>query len=98
MQPVEMTLDKIGKISYVTKTFHDYCILAASVCSTGFRGGDSGSGGFTEIILSLGGGDMRSSFEEEPTRLGIRFGGDAELRVAAQAFRFIAESLEKMAK
>jgi hypothetical protein len=83
----------------VAREFTDACILRAIVATTGYRGGDSGHGGRTEIVFEdVAGVDMVSShMAEDGTRVALVFGGDAELRVAIRAFRFVADALEKLA-
>jgi len=84
------------KENSATRTFYSACILRATVSTTGYRGGDSGHGGRTEIVFEdLGGTDIEATFNENPEkRLTIRLGGDAELDVIIDALRFSADALE----
>jgi len=82
----------------VAREFTDACILRATVGTTGYRGGDSGHGGRTEIVFEdVGGTDMELSRIGPDGSVTISFGGDAELRLAIRAFRFVADSLETLA-
>lgn len=72
-------------------------ILEAVAGTTGFRGGDSGNGCRTFIrIKDLGSTDIRikktDSYDEG---VEIILGGDSELNTIIDAFRFIADVLEK---
>jgi hypothetical protein len=87
------------ELTAVAREFTDACILRAVVATTGYRGGDSGHGGRTEIVFeNVAGVDMEASHvAPDGSRISLLFGGDAELRVAIRAFRFVADSLEKLA-
>ncbi|MBA7541805.1 hypothetical protein ES705_34121 [subsurface metagenome] len=85
------------------KEFTSCCILKASAGTTGYRGGDTGHGGRTQIELEdLGGTDI--SFEidkgegESKKRLLISLGGDCELDVIIKALEFIAGVLKSVAE
>lgn len=86
-------------------TFFDANIIRAKVHTSGPRGGDSGSGGgFSLVELSdEGSTDWRVGHEkggrpvewtEQPTKIYIRVGGDAESRTLARALRWVAWVLE----
>jgi len=79
-------------------------LLEVECGSTGLMGGDSGHGGRTYIrIEDVGGTDIKVTslpiFRNTRGNGGvvIELGGDAELLTIIEAFRYIADELEKAA-
>lgn len=81
-----------------SRVFAGVCFLRCAVQSTGLCGGDSGHGGWSRVHLSdLGSTDLRGSIGGDlPTsteQVVIEVGGDAELRVLADALLWAAQQL-----
>lgn len=77
--------------------------LRARAGTTGYRGGDSGHGGRTVILLRDEGGtdlscevDGRGLLPAKEIRIVV--GGDSELRTVLDALRFILATLEREAR
>lgn len=83
-----------------SREFCDACVLSTTVRTTGYRGGDSGHGGRTEIVFEdRGGTDISAGCTDGGGRkVTIRLGGDAELRLIIAALRFAADSLERLSE
>ena len=85
-----------------TTEFVSANILEAECATTGYCGGDSGHGGRTYIRLkNLGGTDIKYRINGSGTceeELEIMLGGDTELSTIIEAFRWIADTLERQAK
>lgn len=85
-----------------TRTFVDACTIQSTVTTSGFCGGDSGHGSATVIEFDdLGGADIRCAFVRDAgvdKKIAINVHGDAELRAMIKAFRFVADSLEALAR
>ena len=79
---------------------HSFNNLEVIAGTTGYRGGDSGHGGRSIVMIQdKGNTDMR--VEATRDRFGcqgvkIVLGGDSELWTMIQALRFAADTLEKM--
>ena len=89
------------RIKGIRKVFNSACILQVTACTNGYCGGDSGHGSRTVISFrDLGGTDIK--IIPIPAGMGnggveIHLGGDCELDNMIDAFRFAADSLEKLA-
>ena len=85
----------------------DLCTTTFSFKTNGFQGGDTGHGGYLEVVIKDEGGTAMgvvlnaalaaSNKEKNGTTLGgevtLRFTGDAEMRNFAKGIDFLAEHL-----
>ena len=74
-------------------SFSDACILRANFETNGFQGGDAGHGGETRITFLDEGGTAMDLVDMKEGSFTMRFKGDAELRVLAQAIHFLDHQL-----
>src|SRR4051794_4241246 len=79
-------------------TFDDACILGASVETNGFQGGDSGHGGYAELVLT---DDAGCGIELKPGAnndviVRIHAAGDSEMRVFAESLEWAGRRLREM--
>lgn len=78
----------------------DACVMKATAATNGFKGGDSGHGSRTVVILENEGSVDWSVIVDgvkhaDPRKITISLGGDAELRSMIKALRFAANTLTK---
>lgn len=80
----------------------DACVMKVTAGTNGFKGGDSGHGSRTVVILedegSVDWGVIVDGVKHSaPRKITLSLGGDAELRSIIKALRFAANSLSKKA-
>lgn len=80
----------------------DACVMKVTAGTNGFKGGDSGHGSRTVVILedegSVDWGVIVDGVKHsDPRKVTISLGGDAELRTIIRALKFAANSLSKRA-
>lgn len=80
----------------------DACVMKVTAATNGFKGGDSGHGSRTVVILedegSVDWGVIVDGVKHSaPRKITLSLGGDAELRSIIKALRFAANSLSKKA-
>jgi hypothetical protein len=78
--------------AYATKEFSGFCIIRASVSTTGPCGGDTGHGArLTLGFEDLGSTDMSIEVLSD-RRFVLHFGGDAELEMIEEVLEWMVET------
>ena len=82
-----------------TAVFNDAVIIEARAGTTGFCGGDGGTGGRTviEIQTLMPGEDIKFEVFNDGGAMRIKLKGDAELRTFVGALEFVAQKLKEQA-
>ena len=106
-EPVNLELDTIevdgSEIPLLQGTCYSCNTLRVGAGTTGTRGGDSGHGGRTMIMLrDEGDTDLRCEIDgrglESVTEIRIVVGGDSELGTLMEALEFMLQTLKQQTK
>lgn len=92
-----------NEVPTLSETFQVFNTLTVEAGTNGYRGGDSGYGGRTVLILKDdGGSDLRCSINGQQTqaveKIEIVLGGDSELQTFLDGLRFAVKALEHLAE